>query len=57
MNNLNRFTLDQYPTNPMSVGEICHIISKMTTQRTAKGKKDYLYQNKHKNKLKHLLDF
>jgi hypothetical protein len=57
MKNLNRFTLDQYPINPMSVGEICHIISRMTTQRTAKGKKDYLYQDKHKNKFKNLLDF
>lgn len=56
MKNLNRFTLDQYPSNPMSIGEICHIISKMTTQRIAKGKKDILYQEKHKNKFKDMLD-
>ena len=57
MKNISRLRLDQYPSNPMSVGEICHIISKMTTQRTAKGKKDILYQEKHKNKFKDLLDF
>lgn len=57
MKKLNRFPLDQYPPSPMSIGEICHIISKMTTQRTAKGKKDILYQEKYKNKFKDMLDF
>lgn len=57
MKNLNKLRLDQVPSSPMSIGEICHIISKMTTQRTAKGKKDIIYQEKYKNKFKDLLDF
>jgi hypothetical protein len=40
--------LDQFKPEPLSVGESCHIISKMTTQRTGKGKRDRLYQIKHK---------
>ena len=40
--------LDQFKPDPLSVGESCHIISKMTTQRTGKGKRDRLYQVKHK---------
>jgi hypothetical protein len=40
--------LDQFKPEPLSVGESCHIISKMTTQRTGKGKRDRLYQVKHK---------
>lgn len=40
--------LDQFKPEPLSVGESCHIISRMTTQRTGKGKRDRLYQVKHK---------
>ena len=40
--------LDQFKPDPLSVGESCHIISRMTTQRTGKGKRDILYQVKHK---------
>ena len=40
--------LEQFKPEPLSVGESCHIISKMTTQRTGKGKRDRLYQVKHK---------
>ncbi len=43
--------LDQFKPEPLSVGECCHIISRMTTQRTGKGKKDRLYQLKHKGRL------
>jgi hypothetical protein len=39
--------LDQFKPEPLSVGESCHIISKMTTQRTGKGKRDKLYQEKY----------
>ncbi len=44
--------LAQFKPEPLSVGERCHIISKMTTQRTAKGKKDHLYQVKYKQRLR-----
>jgi hypothetical protein len=40
--------LEQFKPEPLSVGESCHIISRMTTQRTGKGKRDRLYQVKHK---------
>jgi hypothetical protein len=40
--------LEQFKPEPLSVGESCHIISRMTTQRTGKGKRDKLYQVKHK---------
>jgi hypothetical protein len=40
--------LERFKPEPLSVGESCHIISKMTTQRTGKGKRDRLYQVKHK---------
>jgi hypothetical protein len=40
--------LERFKPEPLSVGESCHIISKMTTQRTGKGKRDKLYQVKHK---------
>ena len=39
--------LDQFKPEPLSIGESCHIISRMTTQRTGKGKRDKLYQVKH----------
>ena len=44
--------LEQFKPEPLSVGESCHIISKMTTQRTGKGKKDHLYQEKYKQRLR-----
>jgi hypothetical protein len=44
--------LSQFKPEPLSVGESCHIISKMTTQRTGKGKQDKLYQVKHKQRLR-----
>jgi len=40
--------LERFKPEPLSVGESCHIISRMTTQRTGKGKRDRLYQIKHK---------
>ena len=40
--------LSQFKPEPLSIGESCHIISRMTTQRTGKGKRDKLYQVKHK---------
>jgi len=40
--------LSQFKPEPISVGESCHIISRMTTPRTGKGKRDKLYQVKHK---------
>ena len=40
--------LNRFKPDPLSVGESCHIISRMTTQRTGKGKRDRLYQVKHK---------
>ena len=40
--------LERFKPEPLSVGESCHIISRMTTQRTGKGKRDRLYQVKHK---------
>jgi len=40
--------LERFKPEPLSVGESCHIISRMTTQRTGKGKRDKLYQVKHK---------
>jgi hypothetical protein len=40
--------LNQFKPEPLSTGESCHIISRMTTQRTGKGKRDKLYQVKHK---------
>lgn len=43
--------LKEFKPSPLSTGEACHIISKMTTQRTAKGKKDHMYQIKHKKSL------
>jgi len=43
-----REILSQFKPEPLSVGESCHIISRMTTQRTGKGKRDKLYQVKHK---------
>jgi hypothetical protein len=43
-----REILSQFQPEPLSVGESCHIISRMTTQRTGKGKRDRLYQVKHK---------
>jgi hypothetical protein len=43
-----REILSQFKPEPLSVGESCHIISRMTTQRTGKGKRDRLYQVKHK---------
>ncbi len=43
--------LDNFKPEPLSVGECCHIISRMTTQRTGKGKKDRTYQVKHKGRI------
>jgi hypothetical protein len=40
--------LERFKPEPLSTGESCHIISRMTTQRTGKGKRDKLYQSKHK---------
>jgi hypothetical protein len=40
--------LDQFKPEPLSIGESCHIISKMTTERVCKTKKGKLYQVKHK---------
>jgi hypothetical protein len=40
--------LERFKPEPLSTGESCHIISRMTTQRTGKGKRDKLYQAKHK---------
>lgn len=47
-----REILSQFKPEPLSIGESCHIISKMTTQRTGKGKRDRLYQIKHKQRLR-----
>ena len=44
--------LAKFKPEPLSVGESCHIISKMTTQRTGKGKRDILYQVKYKQRLR-----
>ena len=44
--------LEQFKPEPLSVGESCHIISRMTTQRTGKGKRDKLYQEKYKQRLR-----
>ena len=44
--------LAQFKPEPLSIGESCHIISKMTTQRTGKGKRDRLYQVKYKQRLR-----
>jgi hypothetical protein len=44
--------LERFKPEPLSVGESCHIISKMTTQRTGKGKRDRLYQVKYKQRLR-----
>ena len=44
--------LAQFKPEPLSVGESCHIISRMTTQRTGKGKRDRLYQVKYKQRLR-----
>jgi hypothetical protein len=44
--------LERFKPEPLSVGESCHIISKMTTQRTGKGKRDKLYQVKYKQRLR-----
>lgn len=46
-----RQILDNFEPDPMSYGEVRHIISKMITERTAKGKKDKLYKLKHKGRL------
>lgn len=46
-----REMLDNFKPQPMSVGEACHIISRMTTERVDKGKKDKLYQVKHKKRI------
>ena len=43
-----REILDNFEPDPMSYGEVRHIISKMITERTGKTKKDKLYQNKHR---------
>jgi hypothetical protein len=40
--------LERFKPEPLSIPESCHIISRMTTQRTGKGKRDKLYQVKHK---------
>jgi hypothetical protein len=44
--------LAQFKPEPLSIGESCHIISRMTTQRTGKGKRDKLYQVKYKQRLR-----
>ena len=44
--------LERFKPEPLSVGESCHIISRMTTQRTGKGKRDKLYQVKYKQRLR-----
>jgi hypothetical protein len=44
--------LSQFKPEPLSIGESCHIISRMTTQRTGKGKRDKLYQVKYKQRLR-----
>lgn len=44
--------LERFKPEPLSVGESCHIISRMTTQRTGKGKRDKLYQEKYKQRLR-----
>lgn len=44
--------LERFKPEPLSVGESCHIISRMTTQRTGKGKRDRLYQVKYKQRLR-----
>jgi hypothetical protein len=44
--------LSQFKPKPLSIGESCHIISRMTTQRTGKGKRDKLYQVKYKHRLR-----
>jgi hypothetical protein len=44
--------LAQFKPEPLSVGESCHIISRMITQRTGKGKRDRLYQVKYKQRLR-----
>ena len=43
--------LDNFEPDPMSYGEVRHIISKMITERTGKTKKDKSYQIKHKGRL------
>ena len=43
--------LSQFEPDPMSYGEVRHIISKMITERTGKTKKDKTYQIKHKGRL------
>lgn len=49
--------LERFKPEPLSVGERCHIISRMTTQRTSKGKRDVLYQEKSKQRMRnHPLD-
>jgi hypothetical protein len=40
--------LAQFKPEPLSIGESCHIISRMTTERVCKTKKGKLYQVKHK---------
>lgn len=44
--------LDNFKPEPLSVGECCHIISKMTTERVCKTKKGKLYQVKYKQRLR-----
>ena len=44
--------LAQFKPEPLSVGECCHIISKMTTERVCKTKKGKLYQEKYKQRLR-----
>ena len=44
--------LAKFKPEPLSIGESCHIISRMTTQRTGKGKRDKLYQEKYKQRLR-----
>ena len=44
--------LERFKPEPLSIGESCHIISRMTTQRTGKGKRDKLYQVKYKQRLR-----
>lgn len=51
-----REILKAFKPEPLGDGEACHIISKMTTERVGKGKKDRIYKIKHKNYFK-TLDF
>jgi hypothetical protein len=44
--------LERFKPEPLSVGECCHIISKMTTERVCKTKKGKLYQVKYKQRLR-----